>query len=107
MISAVARLWIATESPAIVGITRGKRSQTVGREQFPFHNFQYPQGEMLFKHWMRKADCENLVGADGSVRSVFRQHVVQASSVLVPEDFLESGLRSFRQRAIVRSLILI
>src|ERR1035441_3574939 len=107
MISGVASMRVAAESTVIVGITRRKRPQAVGREQFPLHDIQYSQGQVLFKNRMRKADGENLVGTDGAVRPVVAQYVVKASGFFVPEGRLESGMRALRQSAIMRGLVVV
>src|ERR1035438_3064592 len=101
MIRGVASMRVAAESTVIVGITRRKRPQAIGRKQFPLHDIKHAQRQVLLKNRMRKADGENLVGADGAIRPVVAQHVVEASGIFVPEGYLKSGPRAFCQSAVM------
>src|SRR5260370_7200320 len=90
MIRAVARVRIAAIASPIVWTAGRKRPQTIGSEQLPLHYLQDSERFVVWKHAMRQAHGENLVGTDRAVPSGIAYDVIKTPLGFFPEYFHEA-----------------
>src|SRR6266567_90659 len=100
VVGAVAFEWATRVASSILRIARGEAAQPVRGQQMLPHLLDDTFRSLRRQHAVRQAYSENLIGTNRWVRRGAVRNVVQAASILVPEEAIKTPTRHRRHIAI-------